>query len=599
VATTIAVDNHPVPDQQISRATLALVFLGIIAASFLLRIFYADHLYQDDGLWFTAAEQILDGHALYRDIYFDKPPALPLVYALLFKLFGAHILVIRIFTILYSILVSATLYLFGSHLYGKRAGLLAAAMFAVFSTTYATGHVQGLNTDFLMLLPYTAGAYLLTRSADATAIFKSPSPKWLAICGGALVGVAFQINPKAIFDIVFFILLLLIARRSSSANSGARVRQLAGLLALAVVGVFVGALPFFIYIAATESFSDYWLYVWDWGARYAGYYSLWKTLLTALSQSANYFALNNTLLVTLVFVVASVILRASRKRIQRANAEKAVGAGFASAAAHRSDVVMLIWLAASYCGLAVGGRFFGHYFFQIMPALCLLGGRGLIEIISRLKTPSVSATTRLAVLALILIGFIFTLARFHSRTFTLALDRARGTKSEKTKEWFHELLNREERIAAAVARGLPDPVAAAESRDIESLRRDAPDEYLFIWGYRPEIYYWSGLKPASRYLSTQPLTGVPADIHYFGWDYEKLLEDAKTSEARQRLAGELSRARPAYIIDELGFFNNDLSIQDYPELSEFMKGYDFIGAKGRFLVYRRKDLPNGGAAKQN
>ena len=207
MTTTIAVENHSAHDQQsIRRRTLLWVFLGITAASFLLRIFYAKHLYQDDGLWFTAAEQILDGRALYREIYFDKPPALPLVYALLFKLFGAHILVIRLFTIFYSVAISATLYLFGSRLYGKREGLLAAAMFAVFSTTYTTGHVQGLNTDFLMLLPYTAGAYLLTRSVEATA----RGGKLYALGGGALVGVAFQINPKAMFDLVFFLLLLFI-----------------------------------------------------------------------------------------------------------------------------------------------------------------------------------------------------------------------------------------------------------------------------------------------------------------------------------------------------------------------------------------------------
>ena len=144
----------------------------IAAASFLLRIFYAKHLYQDDGLWFTAAEQILDGRALYREIYFDKPPALPLVYALLFKLFGAHLLVIRLFTLFYSVAISVTLYLFGSRLYGKREGLLAAAMFAVFSTTYTTGHVQGLNTDFLMVLPYTVGAYLLTRAVASSCAWR-------------------------------------------------------------------------------------------------------------------------------------------------------------------------------------------------------------------------------------------------------------------------------------------------------------------------------------------------------------------------------------------------------------------------------------------
>ena len=529
MTTTIAVENHSAHDQQAARrATLLWVFFGILAASFLLRIFYSNHLYQDDGLWFTAAEQVLDGRALYREIYFDKPPALPLVYALLFKLFGAHILVIRLFTIFYSVAISATLYLFGSRLYGGREGLLAAAMFAVFSTTYTTGHVQGLNTDFLMLLPYTAGAYLLTRSVEATA----HRGRLYALGGGALAGVAFQVNPKAVFDLIFFISLLLIACRWHGLN----LRRGAGLLGSAIVGFIAGALPFFAYIAATGSLSDYWLHVWDWGARYAGYYSAWKTLSSALAQSANYFALNNTLLITLAFVVATVILRARRKGHDNEDEKRAVGAGFAPAGAHRSDVVLLAWLAASYCGLALGGRFFGHYFFQIMPALCLLGGRGLIAIISRLNAPRVSATVRWLILSLMLIGFIFTLARFHSRTFVLALDLARETKSERTTEWLHERLNREERMAAAAARQMRDPAGAADLKDVEALRRDAPDDYLFVWGYRPEIYYWSGLRPASRYLSTQPLTGVPADIHYFGWDYGQLLEEEKTKLAREELA---------------------------------------------------------------
>jgi len=140
-----------------------ITFAAIVLVTFLLRIFYSSHLYQDDGLWFTAAEEMTRGKALYRDIYFDKPPGIALVYAALFKLFGAHILTIRLFTILYCVIVSAALYGVGKRLYGERVGLTAAMTFAIFSTIYATGHVQGLNTDFLMVLPYTAAMYWLLR----------------------------------------------------------------------------------------------------------------------------------------------------------------------------------------------------------------------------------------------------------------------------------------------------------------------------------------------------------------------------------------------------------------------------------------------------
>jgi len=83
------------------HARLVGTFLALALVTLLLRIFYSSHLYQDDGLWFTAAEEILRGKALYREIYFDKPPGLALTYAGLFKIFGAHILTIRLFTIIY------------------------------------------------------------------------------------------------------------------------------------------------------------------------------------------------------------------------------------------------------------------------------------------------------------------------------------------------------------------------------------------------------------------------------------------------------------------------------------------------------------------
>jgi hypothetical protein len=117
-----------------------------------------------------------------------------------------------------------------------------------------------------------------------------------------------------------------------------------------------------------------------------------------------------------------------------------------------------------------------------------------------------------------------------------------------------------------------------------------PSDYLFVWGYRPEIYYWSGLLPASRYLSTQPLTGVPADAQYVNGETRAILEPETTRRARLELLDELRAVRPKYIIDELGFFNASLAIEDFPELSEFLREYKNLGSTGRFLVYRRRDM---------
>jgi hypothetical protein len=573
------------------------MFAALVIVTFLLRIFYSGWLYEDDGLWFTAAEEILSGKALYREIYFDKPPAIALVYAGLFRLFGAHILTVRLFTIICSIVISIVLYLFGSHLYDKRAGLIAAAMFTVFSTTYQTGHVQGLNTDFLMVLPYTAGAYLLVRSRAV--LFNRGIAMWLAFCGGVLTGIASQINPKAVFNLLFFAVFLFVARgRQGEDQKGNKaddelsptllsVSSSPFLLFLAsLVGLATGALPFLIYIAATKSLSFYWLYVWDWGARYARYYPAWKIAVSALTQSFNYFALNNTLLIALVLVLVTAIKRLRKKK---GDTEPALEAGF------KADITLLLWLGISYAGLAVGGRFFGHYFFQILPSLCLIGASGLISLRNRTTDRANRKWNLRYVLAgLLVVGFAITLVRFHARTVILAADWVRGTKSAATLDWFQEQLNHEERVVAAAVRSLD----ATDQLPAEALRKDGPRErgvegpsdYLFVWGYRPEIYYWSGLIPASKYLSTQQLTGVPADVHYFGEQYHSVLEESVTAAARAELARELEQTRPKYILDELGPRNSDLAISSYPEFREIMSGYRNVGMIERFIIYHRKDF---------
>jgi 4-amino-4-deoxy-L-arabinose transferase-like glycosyltransferase len=613
----LAEQPNELTDEQdrVTRATVLKIFAIIAVVSFVLRIVYAGHLYEDDGLWFTVGEEVLRGKALYSEIYFDKPPVLAFVYALLFWIFGAHLLTIRLFTMAYSVAISGVLYLFGSRLYNKRVGLLAAVMFAVFSTTYP--HLQMLSTDFLMVMPYAVGAYLLVRSVlDARDAHHNRSSRdWQALAGGALVGLAFQTNPKAIFDLIFFAAFLFVSRRWNVADSKRSAKTitsqpaasaieavgkesggtLAGsrLFVLAAAGLLASSLPFLAYIAATRSLSAYWTYVWDWGARYGSYYSAGTIIVAAVNSGANYLALNNALLIGLGFVLVTV---ARQMRGGGAGTDQAAGASFRTVATFRADVLLLIWFAVSFAGVMLGGRFYAHYFLETLPSLCLIGARGVTGVISSLKARSEGF--RRVIIALLVIGFTFTLIRFHGRGVLLAIDWARGTTSRFNATWYYNVRDHEERMVAAVVRELPDGEDAAGLVGLEAIRADGPrtrevrgpTDYLFVWGYRPEIYFWSGLVPASRFLSTQPLTGVPADIHYFGDDYRSVLDEGGTALARGQLIRDLQETRPKYIVDELGMFNSGLSINSYPELKEFMADYKATGAVARFMIYCRRDL---------
>lgn len=579
----------------ITPGTVLRVFAVITVISFLLRIVYAGHLYEDDGMWFTAGEELLRGKALYGEIYFDKPPGLALAYAMLFWLFGAHVIVVRLFTIGYSVAIAFVIYRFGAWLYDKRTGLLAAAMFSVFSTTYVTGHVQSLSTDLFMALPYTAAAWLFARSISERS---HSGAFWLAAAGGGLTGISFQINPKGLLDLLFFAAILIALRglpRTATGDATKLEESTRGnfalkLSALAGAGFVAATLPFVAYCAATGSLRAYWSYVWDWGARYGSYYGAGQIVATALARTADYLTLNNTLLIGLIIVIAAVVRR--RRRGDEVT-KQAPQADPREAAVHQSDLTLLTWLVASYAGVMIGGRFFGHYFIQILPALCLIGARGLRAMMSSLRQRS--ETLRQAALVLITLGFAFTLVRFHGRGVLLAFDMVRGKESSNNAGWYYNRRAREERMVAALVRELPDEDPAQPG--LESIRADGPRtrppegpaDYLFVWGYRPEIYFWSGLLPASRFLSSQPLTGVPADVHYFS-DYRSVLDESVTREARAQLVRDLEETSPKYIVDEIGFFNNDLGILRYPELRELMNEYKPIGVTGRFFIYVRNDL---------
>ena len=103
---------------------------------------------------------------------------------------------------------------------------------------------------------------------------------------------------------------------------------------------------------------------------------------------------------------------------------------------------------------------------------------------------------------------------------------------------------------------------------------DGPPDYLFIWGNWPEVYYFSGLLPSSGYLSSQPLTGVPADVWFGSESYRIILDPSATAAAREGLARELMQTPPKYIIDELATRDSHLSIENYSELRDIVRRYE-------------------------
>lgn len=213
----------------------------------------------------------------------------------------------------------------------------------------------------------------------------------------------------------------------------------------------------------------------------------------------------------------------------------------------RRDRRMLGWSVISLMAVAVGWRFFPRYYLQLLPVFALAGARGLMLM-----------PRRLAIATVLLI--IIPLARFGPRYVALL---------GGDQNWTDTAMNRGTQAAA---------------------RLIAPqlDDTLLVWGYRPDLFLYTGLAAGTRFLDSQPLTGVIADRH---------LQSSRASAAEwaARNRAELVRTRPVWIADGLGPYNHELAIDQYEDLRGWLRQYRTVGRISGFVIYQLASTPDGAA----
>ena len=99
-----------------TRLFFLLLFALLVAA----RMCHVEILWEGDGLPMAAARQMLGGKAIYRDIWFDKPPLVPSVYLL----WGARAgWPLRLAGAIYALLACWIAFRFARDLWSRREGL--------------------------------------------------------------------------------------------------------------------------------------------------------------------------------------------------------------------------------------------------------------------------------------------------------------------------------------------------------------------------------------------------------------------------------------------------------------------------------------------
>lgn len=522
---------------------------GVLVLAAAVRFCHLDVIWVEEGYPTAAAMQLLHGKALYRDIWFDKPP----LFAWLYLLWGAHTgWALRLAGALFVMAASACAafatrgWRQNSRLQERQtapAELLAAGFTAFFLTFDIPAAVMALTPD-LLLVPF----HLL---AVGFALRRRPG------LAGMCAGFGFGFNAKAVLVAAACAVVLAASswlpptRQDPPAGRLSRILRDCGWLA---AGAIIPVLLLAALLQSQGALRACWEQVFVWSSIYSSNSFIEHPWPEGLRRTGNWLGFHAVL-------TSGVVLWLLRRRqLQQADAtgRPIEPRGFESSAApaqrERADgqardvVVWLIWVGLSLIAVCLGSRFFPRYYFHLLPPMAISGALGW------------SGTSRKCLwIAMLLL--LLPLARFGPPSARLAWETWHG----EPHRWADLALEQDSHRAAALLRG------SAKT-----------GETLLVWGYRPELFPLSGLAAGTPYLDSQPLSGVLADRH---------LSDATVTYpewSKRNREALLQQRPPDWIADGLGPMNGALSVFGPHGLEQWSNLYQRVGSTATYVLYHRR-----------
>lgn len=493
------------------RFFLILLVLHIFLRSSSL---YTPFLDIDEAQFSGFAHALMDGGKPYASSVDTKPPFIYLFYALGFALFGKYNMVgIHGLGILWSFLTAYSLYALGKKISRPQAGIWAALFYVIFSTTYFPKFIA-VSITSIMVLPLSLSILCWIQS-------KENQSHRFDFLSGFLTGIAFLFKYQAGIQLVIFFADIILDKRAR-----AEIRNSSLRLGFCLIGFLMPIGFTFLVLHQMGVWSDFI----QWSLVGSLHY------IESGAQTISFF--ENLFLRGGAFILSTILLWILFIRYCLINKLASLRLFF-------------LWFGLSWIPVLVGGRFYGHYFLQILPPLCIIAGLAA----SQITKPD---SFKKILIMLVLPSLIFWMVRLDQKTiYSLFPDD-----------------------------GLDEQM---EIGNFLKANTD-PQETLFVWGVASAIYFHAERKPASRFLWTDLLTGkVPGseisnDPSFETSAYVRpeawvaLWEDFKTP--------------PTYFVDTsvCNIHNyKKYPIDLYPELRHFLKSrYRFWKNVEGCLVYKKK-----------
>lgn len=486
---------------------------------------------RDQGEFAVIASGILRGAVPYVDLWNPKPPAIFYTYAAAIRAFGHSVMALRALDLLLFPLMAAGLYAIGRRLDGAALGLWAVLFYGVFYFTETFWTLT--QNDGIAAVPMALAVWCVFVLVDA-----DRARPGIAFACGMLAALVLWFK----YPFVFFVLALMIGYVQG------RGRIVWGEVAAFVAGGLLIGLGGMAYLWKQGALG-----AWLTSAQVtAGYTAQGYDFATFRADMTNYIGYRwqhwHVIWVLLTVFVAVMGAQIAQKTRKLSNPLVTDGRGWR---------IIGVWLLGTVVSMLIQAKGYDYHWLPMLPPLSLIAGRTLHWLQSVFSFPRLTQIT-------ISLALLVWLAL---HTWGVALPYLTGQETRTD----------------YAARFVGNEFVADESAAVAAYLRErvAPNDTLYIWGFRPEIYYMSHLRPATRFIFQFPLV---ADWYPAAWQQENV--------------DTLWASLPPYVLVLQGDFmpwvtgrdaDSNMLLQEYTELNNWLiYNYERDTQIGNVLIWQRK-----------
>ena len=488
---------------------------------------------RDQGMYANIGRVILSGGNPYIDMWDIKPPPIYYIYAAGLAIFGQTTAAIRAIDFIAVPLGMIGLFSFGNLLAGRKTAFWAALIYGVFYFTESFASLT--QNDTIVTVPMIWAAFFALRATHHEKGSRHAIRD--ALITGLLCGIFLWFKHYNAFIVVAFVLFQLIARRSFPIKEA---------LAFVIGGLLTGgALLLFFW---SQGMVQEMLIVAEGTAAYNAQGYQFERFLSSMG---NYLWFRwqhwGVMLILVALWLPSRFLTRTQHAASLQNMVSRKISGW---------WLVVLWLLAGIAFMLIQSLGFDTHWIPMLPPLALFAGDALARLLDLRFTRVLSTLALIGLLCVV--GY---------STWRRALPYY--LQQETQSDFF--------------AKFQGNDLKPAESLEVVNYLKErvAPGDTMYIWGFRPEVMFMGGWRPATRFQAQFPLV---ADWYPQAW--------------LQQNVDVLWAALPPYVLaledDFMPWVTGENAdshtlLQDYTELNNWLIfNYDRDTEIGDFLIWRRK-----------